>query len=49
MFKECSGGSVGMRMDEECSPKRGMETGMDNILNGRAKSGKISSSQSPLR
>jgi hypothetical protein len=35
-----------MRMEEEYSLKRRMETGMGNILNGGAKSGKVFSSQS---
>jgi hypothetical protein len=34
-------------MEEECSSKRGMRTRMENILNGGAKSDKVSSDQSP--
>jgi hypothetical protein len=36
-----------MGIEEEFSPKRGMGTGMENILNGGAKGGKVSSNQSP--
>jgi hypothetical protein len=42
-------GSAGMGMEVEYSPKRGMGTGMGNILDGGAKSGKVSPSQSPPR
>ncbi|MCI40043.1 hypothetical protein A2U01_0061275, partial [Trifolium medium] len=35
------------RMEKEYSPKREMETGMGNILDGGAMSGKLSSAQSP--
>ncbi|PNX55537.1 hypothetical protein L195_g049166, partial [Trifolium pratense] len=40
-------GSVGMGMKEEYSPQRKMGTGMRNILDGGARSGKVSSAQSP--
>jgi hypothetical protein len=36
-----------MRMEKEFSPKRGMGTGMGNILDDRARGGKISSGQFP--
>jgi hypothetical protein len=36
-------------MKEKFSPKRGMKTGMENILDGGAMGGKVSSGQSPLR
>ncbi|MCI60652.1 hypothetical protein A2U01_0081908, partial [Trifolium medium] len=39
-------GSAGMKMEEEYFPKRGMRTGMRNILYGGARSGKVSSAQS---
>jgi hypothetical protein len=32
-----------MRIEEEFFPKRGMGMGMENILDGGAKSGKVSS------
>ncbi|MCI60379.1 hypothetical protein A2U01_0081635, partial [Trifolium medium] len=38
---------MGMGMEEEYSPKRGMWTGKGNILDGGARSGKVSSVQSP--
>ncbi|MCI49524.1 hypothetical protein A2U01_0070768, partial [Trifolium medium] len=41
--------SMGMGMEEEYSPKRGMGTGMVNILDCGAMSGKVPSVQSPLR
>jgi hypothetical protein len=34
-------------MEEEYSPKRKMRTGMENILDGGARSGKVSFGQSP--
>jgi hypothetical protein len=37
---------VGIKMEEDFSLKRGIETGMENILNGKAKCGKVSSGQS---
>jgi hypothetical protein len=37
-----------MEMKEEFSPKREIKTGMENILNGRVRGGKVSSGQSPL-
>ncbi|MCI89243.1 hypothetical protein A2U01_0110531, partial [Trifolium medium] len=40
-------GSAGM--EEEYSPKRGMRTEMENILDGGARSGKVSSVQSMPR
>ncbi|MCI76638.1 hypothetical protein A2U01_0097908 [Trifolium medium] len=40
---------MGMEMEEEYSPKRRMRTGMVNILDGGARSGKVPSVQSPLR
>ncbi|MCI51943.1 hypothetical protein A2U01_0073187, partial [Trifolium medium] len=39
--------SAGMRMEEEYSPKQKMRTWMRNILDDEARSGKISSAQSP--
>ncbi|MCI45955.1 hypothetical protein A2U01_0067195, partial [Trifolium medium] len=42
-------GFTGMEMEEEYSPKREMGTRMDNILDGGARSGKVSSAQSPPR
>ncbi|MCI63974.1 hypothetical protein A2U01_0085231, partial [Trifolium medium] len=42
-------GSAGIGMEEEYSPKREMRTGMRNILDGGARSGKISSVHSPPR
>ncbi|MCI44665.1 hypothetical protein A2U01_0065904, partial [Trifolium medium] len=42
-------GSAGMWMKEEYSPKEGIGTGMGNILNGGASSGKLASAQSPSR
>jgi hypothetical protein len=42
-------GSARMGMDEEYSPKRGMRTGMRNILDDGARSGKVSSGHSPPR
>ncbi|MCI33341.1 hypothetical protein A2U01_0054558 [Trifolium medium] len=36
-----------MGMEEEYSLKRGMRTGMGNILDGGARDGKVSSAQSP--
>jgi hypothetical protein len=38
-----------MGMEEEFSPKRGMWTGMENILDGGARSVKVSSGQSSPR
>jgi hypothetical protein len=38
-----------MRMEEEFSPKRGMRTGMENILDGEARGSKIFSGQSLSR
>jgi hypothetical protein len=36
-----------MRMNEEYSLKRGIGTGMENILDGGARCDKVSSDQSP--
>jgi hypothetical protein len=44
-IRENCEGSVGMRMREKYSPKRGMRMGIGNILDGRARNGKISSGQ----
>ncbi|MCI86969.1 hypothetical protein A2U01_0108250, partial [Trifolium medium] len=40
-------GSAGMEMEEDYSPKRGMKTEMENILDGETKSSKVTSGQSP--
>jgi hypothetical protein len=37
-----------MRMEEEYPLKWRMETGLENILDGETKSGKVFSNQSPL-
>jgi hypothetical protein len=42
-------GSAGMGMKEEYSPKWGMETEIENILDGGARSVKVSSGQSSPR
>ncbi|MCI37380.1 hypothetical protein A2U01_0058604, partial [Trifolium medium] len=42
-------GSEEMGMKEEYSPKRGMRTGMENILDGGVRSGKVPSAQSTPR
>jgi hypothetical protein len=38
--------SAKMEMEEDYSPKREMETRMENILDGGSRSGKVSSGQS---
>ncbi|MCI04660.1 hypothetical protein A2U01_0025707, partial [Trifolium medium] len=42
-------GSAGMGMEEEHFTKRGMGTGVGNILDGGARSGKVPSARSPPR
>ncbi|MCI89782.1 hypothetical protein A2U01_0111071 [Trifolium medium] len=41
--------SAGMGMEEEYSSKRGIGMGMENILNGGARSDKVFSAQFPSR